>query len=98
MSFYGFSQNKVGKKADIPEGPHFQALVFGTRDEVVGSYGPPDPPGDTHYTVPNVDVYVFKTQDELQSFITAAIGEKASFVFYQVQGLGKSKVQISLDV
>jgi|SRR5271157_1665739 len=97
MSFH-WPGKTVEEKKDIPNTPHFQAIVFGTRAETVGSYGPPDPPGDTYITVPHVEVYVFNEVFELEAFVSKATRENVSFVFYSVPSLGKSAVKVSLDV
>lgn len=89
---------KVTKRDQVPSIPHFQALVFGNRRECSPSYGPPDPPGDTYYDVPNVDVYAFKKREELDLFVSEIARSEEQFVFYAVPALGQATVKVEVGV
>lgn len=93
---YNWSKHKVSKRDQIPSGPHYQALVFGTRSEWTPPYDARDGSGSS-YSVENVDVYVFTKRDEFELFVSEAAKSSVSFVFYAVNGLGKATVKVEVD-
>jgi hypothetical protein len=95
---YHWRENRVIKRDDIPNVPHFQALVFGTRHEWTPPYGRHDDPSGSTSSLPTVDVYVFKARDELSLFIDEATRTGVSFVFFAVSSLGKATVNVDIDL
>jgi len=90
--------NLVTKREQVPSAPHFQALVFGSRNECYESYGPPDPPGNTYYSVPTVDLYVFTCQEVLNLFVSEIVGTDKQYVFYATGPAGKATVKVDVGI
>lgn len=89
---------RVNEREDVPLGPHFQALVFSTRSEHTPAYSKYDDPGGTYSQVPCVDVYAFRTREELDVFVEHAARDGVSFVFYAVDSLGKASIKVDVEI
>lgn len=79
----------------MPEGPHFQAIVFGHHqvmnpryDERDGRGGPPS------HTDACTNVFVFQRLSDLEAFVTDASRTTTPFAFFHVPVRGKIQTQI----
>lgn len=97
LNTYHWINNRVNKREDVPTMAHFQALVFTTRNKHTPAYDRFDSPEGSYHSVPHVDVYVFKTRDELELFVDEAARTSTSFVFYEVRSLGKATVKVHVE-
>ena len=98
LNTYHWHSHQARERNDIPNTPHYQALVFGSRNEWSPPYDRHDDQAGTTSSTPQVDVYVFKTREELNLFVTEASKTSTSFVFFAVPALGKAQVKVTVGV
>jgi hypothetical protein len=86
----------VKEEKHKPTGPHYAAILFGTRSE----YDPPYDEKDrgSSYTVPEITYFAFKEEQDLKQWIAEATQERYKFFFYRVEKLGEIKVDINLTL
>lgn len=94
FSFY--CDNRVGCPEEMPTGPHWAALLFGTRSVYQPGYDDRDP-GHTSQEDDH-QYYVFNDEAELSQFILFCQEEKKKFVFFKVAGIGKAETKVSVTV
>lgn len=88
-----WSKNKAIDK--LPDGSHFQAVVFVTRSISNPGYDPRDPRyGESYRSEQGVDLYAFTSSLELENFVTDVSRSSSKFAFYHVPRLGSMKVEI----
>mgnify|MGYP001597965699 CR=1 FL=1 len=95
LNYYNWTKHRVEKREQIPTGPHFQALVFGTQSVYTPAYDERD--RASSHDVPKIDLYVFTKREELDVFVSEAAKSTTSFVFFAVPGLGKATVKVEVD-
>ena len=93
---YNWRQFELQKRENVPNGPHFVALVLGTRTECSPAYDKNDT--DSYYSVPEVKHYVFTKREDLTLFVDEISRTDTKFVFYSVKELGKARVEVKVSI
>ena len=95
-NYHDWSQYMVQKPEQKPKGPHFAAVLFGTRNE----YSPPYDSKDSgsSYSVPEIIYFAFPDQETLSEWVLRASKDNKKFFFFEVKQLGEAKLKVSVDL
>jgi hypothetical protein len=90
-NYHDWSEFMVEKPEKAPKGPHFGAVLFGTRSEA-DSYS-----GNSYYDVPTTTYFAFPTREVLEAWIIRALKSKKKFFFFEVKKLGEAEISVKVD-
>ncbi len=78
-----------------PGGPHYAAVLFGTRSE----YSPPYDKGDSGYSsqVPEITYFAFLDKNDLTTWVGEASKANKEFFFFHVNKLGEMNIKVSVS-
>lgn len=89
-NYHDWTKFMVSKENETPKGPHFAAVLFGTRSEA-DSYS-----GNSYYSVPEITYFAFPTKEVLEAWLISAIKDKKKFFFFEVKKLGEAEVAVKV--
>lgn len=95
-NYHDWTKFMVGKPSEKPTGPHFAAVLFGTRREYTPAYGRDDS-GSSH-DVPDITYFAFPDQETLKEWVLRAVKDKKQFFFFEVKKLGNAELKIDVDL
>lgn len=95
-NYHDWATFMVRNPAEKPKGPHFAAVLFGTRSEWVPAYDERDSPRST--SVPETTYFAFPDKETLYEWILRASKEKKQFFFFEVKKLGEAQLILNMDV
>lgn len=93
-NYHDWSSYMVFEPNRAPKGPHFAAILFGTRAESSADYD--DGHVTTHH-VPEITYFAFPDREILTEWVLRVTKEKKNFFFFEVKQMGSASVQVSLD-
>lgn len=97
-NYHDWAKFMVTKSENKPTGPHFAAVLFGTRSEWTPSYDQFDSRGGSTHTVNEITYFAFPTKEILDAWLLRASKENKKFFFFEVKKLGEIELKVSTSV
>lgn len=95
-NYHDWSKFMVRTPKERPTGPHFAAVLFGTRIEWMPAYDEHD--SDSTYSVPEITYFAFPDKETLSEWVLRAAKDKKEFFFFEVKKVGEVELKVSVDV
>jgi hypothetical protein len=95
-NYHDWTEFMVEKPEQKPVGPHFGAILFGTRTEHIPAYDAYDTPSSSQ--VPMVTYFAFPDQETLKAWALRAAKDKKQFFFFEVKKVGQAELKINVDL
>lgn len=95
-NYHDWSSFMVRESKEQPKGPHFGAVMFGTRNEYTPAYDFHDS-GSSH-SVPEITYFAFPDKETLREWALRALKDKKKFFFFEVKKIGDAQLNVSVDL
>lgn len=95
-NYHDWAKFMVQDVKNKPVGPHFAAVLFGTRTEHIPAYDRDDSP--TSSTVSEITYFAFPDKETLSEWVLRASKENKNFFFFEVKKLGQAQLNVNVDL
>lgn len=95
-NYHDWSQFMVRTPKERPTGPHFAAVLFGTRTEWTPAYDRNDTASSC--SVSEITYFAFPDKATLSEWVLRASKEKKEFFFFEVKKVGEAELKVNVDV